>query len=110
LSCSQIWLNPLVTDQRFWSNKGKKKKKKTLLLRGHLAALGGDSRAVIIIFILFYFCGKFSQHTLGRNFRPGLARKPKSAVGSPISSTKIEASRDQTTTCPTLEKKGRIKK
>ncbi len=36
--------------------------------------------------------------------------KPKSAVGSPISSSKIEPSRDQMTTCCTLEKKGLNKK
>ncbi len=39
LSCSQIWLNPLVADHHFWSNM-KKIEKKTPLMRRYLLYVG----------------------------------------------------------------------
>jgi hypothetical protein len=94
-----------VTDQHFWS----KKKKKKSALRGSSCRIrrrfpGSD------YYYYYYYYYYFPSTPLGETFAQGLARKPKSAVGSPISSTKIEPSRDQMTTCPTSEKKASIKR
>jgi hypothetical protein len=86
----------------------KTKKQKTLLLRGHLAALGGDSRAVIIIIIIFLW-QIFPAHPWAKLLPRALPGNQNLLWVAPSIVQKIELSRDQMTTCPTLEKKASIK-